>query len=290
MQNYIKTLNDIFGIFWNNGLLHSHVLIEESNQTWSLFTFMPYKNDCFSLASIKLASFTPLNSTKIMNTPMEELYPKKLKNFIKCPLYAAIFHVQPFVILENVSQRVKGLYVTIINQISRTINSTVVFNIPLNNDFMNSVLKGEANFTISLLSPDRFFLWTMSDAVLHFPFEFIYKEANSYFDYSITRLLAPLTPYVWYLVAAVILLTVVTILLTKKLTRKRRHFVIGGWMNRSPILNMWAIVLGLSIMNRRISKRKFFGTFARTLALFWMILWLIIRNSYQGQLYTYLYL
>lgn len=51
---------------------------------------------------------------------------------------------------------------------------------------------------------------------------------------------------------------------------------------------MWAIVLGNALFNPRIKKRRFFGTFARTLALLWIILWLVVRNAYQGALYKYL--
>lgn len=42
---------------------------------------------------------------------------------------------------------------------------------------------------------------------------------------------------------------------------------------------MWAIVFGNPISNPQIAKKQFFGTFARTLALLSIILWLIIRNS-----------
>lgn len=154
------------------------------------------------------------------------------------------------------------------------------------NKTLDSITAGETNFTLALMLPGRELNWSMSDPALYFPFEFIYKETDSDFDSSIYQLLAPLSPIVWFSITAFVLLTIVIILITKKLTRKQRHFIIGGKRNRAPILAMWAIVFGLAVVNRRISKRKFFGTFARTLALFWIILWLIIRNAYQGALYS----
>lgn len=76
--------------------------------------------------------------------------------------------------------------------------------------------------------------------------------------------------------------------MTKKLTRKWRHFYIGGRMNRSPVLNMWLLLLGKSIPNRRIANGQNFGNFARTLVIFWILLWFVIRSCYEGALYTYL--
>lgn len=59
-------------------------------------------------------------------------------------------------------------------------------------------------------------------------------------------------------------------------------------MNRTPILNMLTLVLGNPVCNPRIAQPQFFGTFARTLALFWILLWFVLRSSYQCSLYTYL--
>lgn len=87
---------------------------------------------------------------------------------------------------------------------------------------------------------------------------------------------------------ALLFAAAIIILLTKKLNQKLRHFFIGGRLNRTPILNMWATVLGNPIENPRFAERRYFGTFARTIALLWIILWLLIRSSYEGALYTHL--
>lgn len=57
-------------------------------------------------------------------------------------------------------------------------------------------------------------------------------------------------------------------------------------MNRSPILNMWAIVLGAGIGNRRIENGRQSKNFARTLILFWLLLWFFVRTCYEGTIYT----
>lgn len=116
-------------------------------------------------------------------------------------------------------------------------------------------------------------------------FAYIKNEAHVL---SIKRLLAPLKPIMWFAILTILFLSTFVILLTKKMTRKWRHFYIGGRMNRSPILNMWLSVLGKSIPNQRIANGQNFSNFARTLAILWMLMWLVIRSSYEGQLYTYL--
>ena len=53
-------------------------------------------------------------------------------------------------------------------------------------------------------------------------------------------------------------------------------------------MNMWTTVLGYAVDNPRIAEHRYFGTFARTILMLWIILWLLIRSSYQGALYTHL--
>lgn len=115
---------------------------------------------------------------------------------------------------------------------------------------------------------------------------FCYKEIDSVSP--LARITAPFRIRVWIVMAVLLLIAIIIILLTKKLSRKWRHFFISGRLNRTSILNMWASLLGMPICNPRIIDRRYFGTFARTLTLLWMILWFVIRNSYQASLYTYL--
>lgn len=92
----------------------------------------------------------------------------------------------------------------------------------------------------------------------------------------------------WLLIGGTLSLSIGMILLTKKLPRQWRHFIIGGRRNRTPILNMWNTVLGGPICNSRMKHRRLFGTFGRTLLMLWILLWFVIRNSYQGSLYEFL--
>lgn len=150
------------------------------------------------------------------------------------------------------------------------------------------MFSGEVNLTIGgyALSNERFLYFSPSNPYLQASMGFCYKETVEYLPF--TRLASPFRPRVWIVICILLLITILIILLTKKLNKKWRHFFIGGQMNRTPILNMWASLLGMSICNPRIANGRSLGTFARTLTLLWIILWFVIRNSYQGALYTYL--
>lgn len=115
-------------------------------------------------------------------------------------------------------------------------------------------------------------------------FAFREREDQSH----LARLTAPFQVHIWHIIIGLLIVSIVIILLTKKLPRQWRHFVIGGRRNRTPILNMWNTVLGGPICNPKMIYRRAFGTFARTLLILWIMLWLVIRSSYQGALYDFL--
>lgn len=145
------------------------------------------------------------------------------------------------------------------------------------------VYKGDVNVSFGgfLHTPERGAIFQASKPYLQDATFFCFKERDSHSSFS--RLAAPFHTIVW-LINGILLFTVTIIILsTKKLSRKWRHFFIGGRLNRTPILNMWTAVLGYPI-----TKLQNFGIFARTITLLWIILWLLIRSSYQGALYKHL--
>lgn len=152
----------------------------------------------------------------------------------------------------------------------------------------SKVFDGSAEFAIGgyILSKERTQLFSPTNPYLQASIGFCFKETKAYSP--LTRLSAPFQYRVWIIIGSILFTSMVVILLTKKLSRKWRHFYIGGRMNRNPILNMWNSFLGMPIANRRISRGQNFGNFARTLTILWILVWLIMRNAYQGSLYTYL--
>lgn len=115
---------------------------------------------------------------------------------------------------------------------------------------------------------------------------FVFKEISVQLS-SVTRLTAPFGKHLWITITVIWLSTMPIILLSKAMPSKWRHFFIGGRMNRTPLLNAWTSVLGYPISNQLINS-GFIGNFGRTLLLLWLILWLVIRNAYQGSMYRFL--
>lgn len=101
------------------------------------------------------------------------------------------------------------------------------------------------------------------------------------------RLMAPFQDCVWISIAILLAISIFAILLSKRLSTRHRHFVIGGHMNRTPIVNMLSVLIGNTVSNPRMAHRQYFGVFARTLATLWLFFWLVVRNSYQGSLYKF---
>lgn len=102
------------------------------------------------------------------------------------------------------------------------------------------------------------------------------------------KLLAPFDSQIWQSIGLCIVLAVIIISLTKTLSHRRRHFIIGGRLNLTPILNMWNTFLGGSIGNPRFARARYLRTFARSLLIIWLIGSLVLRGSYQGALYYFL--
>lgn len=137
------------------------------------------------------------------------------------------------------------------------------------------------------MTKERSAHFTASNAYSQSSLGFSFRE-SSYFTSSNGWLVAPFEIQIWCTITAVLFLAIIVIFFTKRLTRKWRHFIIGGRINRTPVLNLCASFLGNSIPNPFISRGRHFGVFARTLTLLWIILWFVIRNSYQGALYKHL--
>lgn len=136
-----------------------------------------------------------------------------------------------------------------------------------------------------MVTTERVKFLSPSDPYLQSSIGFAYKEQQAR-HFSISRFLAPFEYRIWIVIFVILLLSILLIILSKKFSRKWRHFLIGGYLNRSPILNTWGLMVGKPISNQFIANGRNFGNFARTLTMFWMLLWFVIRSFYEGALYT----
>lgn len=299
--NVFNILNETFTILWQRALINSHILLQEDN-SWSLYMSLPYQNDCATLTHVKITSFTSSNFTDSLSLSLDELYPAKLRNFNGCQLYAAVNNINPFVIFhtdkKTNKQYFSGFEVNTIEQIAKALNFTIIYkNSPQDRGqlFENGtawgnfqlVLTGEVQFNLGSLqrTKERSMYMLESDPLVYSSLSFVFREDNLYIP-NIIKLVAPFKLHVWIIMGAIVLSAIILILLTKKLNVKWRHFYIGGRMNRTPILNMYAILLGKSIDNPRIANGYNIGNFAKTIVLLWILLWFVLRSCYEGVLYN----
>lgn len=147
-------------------------------------------------------------------------------------------------------------------------------------------MRGDINITSGclLLTASRLEVLTASDAYVQTKVGLAFKERDVRI-FLINRLFSPFRSLVWIIISILLLISIFVILMTRKLSQKWRHFYIGGRLNRSPILNMWHLMLGGSIQNRHIANGQNFSNFSRTLTFLWILLWFVLRCWYEGTLY-----
>ncbi|XP_055295215.1 uncharacterized protein LOC129564986 [Sitodiplosis mosellana] len=268
VHNATESLNTISAVLWNNGLLNSNILIQDKH--WSLNTFLPFQHDCSTMSRLQITTFTPHNFTRNMSSSINELFPQKWRNFNKCPVYIAAAHTKPFVIVHNNSGediRIEGIDILLVEHIAK-------------------VMDREVNLTIGglILTKDRLAFLKPSHPIMQTSFGFAFRRED--FFMIMSTFAAPFRTHMWIIICIFASVMTVLILLSKSLPRKWRHFYIGGRMNRSPILNMWLLILGKSIANPRIANGLNFSNFSRTLAIFRILLWFVIRSCYEAALFN----
>lgn len=153
-KNTTEYLNDVFQLLWKTSLLDSNVLFRDENKFWSLYTFMPFQNDCLSLGIIKFTTFTPSNFTNNMTVPMDLLYRKKLKNFNNCPLYVGVSVAPALLYIGNTSNdqiQYRGLDIDVLNHISSILNFRIEYKLSPDGRGMihpNGTVTGTLNLVI----------------------------------------------------------------------------------------------------------------------------------------------
>lgn len=151
--------------------------------------------------------------------------------------------------------------------------------------------KKAVNISLSLYTINniRSHHFTMSDP---YAVELLRFVIPNYFDSHRSpfgKLFLPFRIRIWIIWFVCLFSAIIVILFTKLLTQRQRHFIIGGRMNRTPILNMIRLFLGGTISNPRMARNlQYFGTFARTLTMIWILSTFILRNAYEGQLFGHL--
>lgn len=192
VRNVLESVNAIFDLFWRNGLLASHVLIQAQPYVWSMYAYVPYQRDCFTLDPVIVAIFTPHNFTNNMNATIDELFPMRLNNFRNCPLYIAPSFLKPFLYMENNSigmPEYKGIDINILDHISKALNFSIIYKRESSSSGHGSLLpNGSITDHMGLVSlPDVCFVEFIINLIEYFNIQGIQwtSEFNSWWVSSI---------------------------------------------------------------------------------------------------------
>lgn len=104
------------------------------------------------------------------------------------------------------------------------------------------------------------------------PYDFAFKESE-FFASSLSRLLAPFQNSLWYSVLLLFFCAIATVFLTKRLSLQKRHFIIGGRLNRTPLLSLTNMLLGGPIANRQILRNN---QYLKSFTCFLLAMWLLV--------------
>lgn len=151
----------MFQLAWRYGVLDVNVLLpHHTNLHWSLVTYQPYEHNCFALETQHISTFTKYNYTNELNITFGQLYASKNRNFNKCPITVATYHVQPFVLIrkdERNATHFDGIEVMVIEHIAKAINLTLIYkNIGQKGDVFDN---GTVTGTVKEVSALYFFLF-----------------------------------------------------------------------------------------------------------------------------------
>lgn len=133
-QNRTGNSDEALQILWMNNLIDSHVLTQDATNSWALYTFLPYQADCITPSHLRIESFTKSNFSKPMNLSHGQVYPEKLKDFNGCPIYISPYVFKPNLYIDKTIDGrfyYKGFEIIITGEISKHLNFTIVYDIPL---------------------------------------------------------------------------------------------------------------------------------------------------------------
>lgn len=293
-------LDRIFHCAFRMHMTNFHILIYDwPESTWSILTYLPFKDDCKTLTHHIVETFNMDNYTTTMKMSFDELYPPKLRKLNGCKIRVAAVEVEPYVINYYNGSALDGIDVRIVKGIANAMNFEPEFilvkdrGVVLENgsstDAMKMVKDWKVNLTIGiyLLTQERIALLSPSVPYLQESIGFTIGESHIP-PSPMNWLMASLSFDSWFLIFATFFGSTILVFLTKLLSSQQRHFLIGGKVNRTPVLNMFHIILGGSIDNRRMKHRRYFGTFARTLAMLWILFCFFLRSTYEGALLNFI--
>ena len=295
LQGMIPEVQNIFDIVWKKYIYNVNILVKES-ELITLITFIPISgNSCGNTTPIIINRFNIISN----NWQLDEHFPKKFSNLMKCPIKVSTFETIPSVMIQrsfrNGSFQLKGSGIEIFNEIAKILN----FHIDLH--FINKpgsfgdvyengtgtggaikmLLDNEVQIILGnyFLTELRAKFMSNTDSYYTNPWLLVIPAGSPLSSFE--KLFRPFNIVVWICLISTFIIGVIIISIVNCQSYFIKDLVFGRQI-RNPYLNLVIAFIGGS--QHILPKRNF----SRTLLMFFLIFCLVMRNLYLGGLFEFL--
>ena len=284
-ESQYEIMMQIFQHLWGEFIINVNIiwLAPENDNEAIVYTYFPYTRlYCGNAFPIQLNQF--FFGKWLRN--IANFFPDKVANMHKCPLNVVAVMSPPFMILNE--DGFDGIDGTLLRVLSQRMNFTVKIirvesqgTVLLNGSSSGAfqmVIDKRANLTIGYVSSTAIRNFYMKSSYIYYTSNLKWMTPPGRLFTSFEKLFKPFRVILWSCILAVFMLSFLAIFLMRFQTRSIQNFVLGQ-RNYSPSLNVVNIFFGGSLS--KLPNRNF----ARFILAQFMVYCLIIRSSYQGEIY-----
>jgi ABC-type amino acid transport substrate-binding protein len=285
-------LEEIFESFWSKNIFNVNVLVEHEGVI-DVISFLPFGGSkCGDTSPRVIQTIRPEDSFKVT-----AIFPQKFKNLLRCPMSVATFDDELSVIREKLpdgSLKISGFDVEVLNEIASSLNFKPILNFvgglhPTGALYKNGTIDGAIGELVkgnSEIAMGRYYLLPFrldfaDSSLVYFTFPEVFVVSPGRKLTALEKLLRPFDSLTWTLLAIFMGFALLVIFMINMKFQRVRSFVFGRGV-QNPLTNLLIGFYGGS--QTRLPGRNF----SRFLLMMWLILCLIIRNTYQGSLFKFL--
>ncbi|XP_037932339.1 uncharacterized protein LOC119667123 [Teleopsis dalmanni] len=288
-----KLLHSLFLQIRDIKILNTIVMYEDFDGSIEFYTFVLFGDGCWE--GIELSFVNRFRNGKILNN---WLYPKRLTDMLNCTLRLCVHDLPPLVqLVDDVNNpkplsdpiRLRGIEGDMIKIVAKSMNFSLRLLFPNERSLIgfnhNStgcfglLENDETEIAIGSFSASHVSHYIFSSSCTYYQSTFIFVVRSDLTYNALIQLVRPFHNEIWRCKFTIFTIAILCIIVVKLWgCAKLREFIFGA-ENSGPVVNLLTIYLGNPIT--KLPRRNF----ARFLLMLWMLLTLLLRNSYQGKLF-----
>ncbi|ALC49725.1 Ir7c [Drosophila busckii] len=300
----IQTIKEIFRRLLDIYVINVNVfLVERLNGTVQVFNYYPYQpHRCQSHQPVHYATFEgSLGTDPTLHAPYRwRFFDTKLDDMHGCELITVTFEHRPFVMIDRSpteltdGERLHGIEGMIFRLMAERMNFTIKLIEQVDHDrgvvlpngtttgAMSKIVGGSANITFACFMYNKERSENMLPSISYTSFPIVLCVPGGQPMSPLQRLINPLGDKTWMCLLICLALGFGIIAAMRLYgTRRQRDFVLGE-SNRVACLVFWMTLLGG--LHMQPPRRNF----ARYLLTLWLLLALVLRAAYTGEMYLLL--